>query len=71
MPKDEKGYITLLLVVLIAFGFLLSGALLPLGEQAPSGTTGYSLVNPPKPPPHQTLQLATLAFAPNAGVCDP
>ena len=75
MLKDEKGYITLLLVVLIAFGFLLSGALLPLGQQAPSGTTLYSLVNPPPTvSSHQTLQLGNLAFVSKPIIpttCDP
>jgi hypothetical protein len=70
MQIDEKGYISLLLVVLIAFGFLLSGGLLPLGQQAPSSTAVYTLVNPPKPSPHQTLQLASLTFVLNT-TCNP
>jgi hypothetical protein len=62
MQRNEKGYITLLLVVLIAFGFLLSGGLMSLLDQAPASTGRYVLVEPSPYPSHQTLQLATLSF---------
>jgi hypothetical protein len=74
MEKDEKGYVALLLVVLIAFGFFLSGGLMPLlGNLAPTNATRYVLEDQPVLPSHQTLQLATLMYAviPVTTTCDP
>jgi hypothetical protein len=73
MQRNEKGYITLLLLVLIAFGFLLSGGLMALLDQTPASTSRYVLVEPSPFPPHQTLQLATLnlIFSAPPVACDP
>jgi hypothetical protein len=68
MERNEKGYVTLLLVILIAFGFLLSGGLIPLLDQAPTSKGRYVLVDSPTFPIHQTLQLATLNFLYSAPV---
>jgi hypothetical protein len=73
MGTNEKGYIGLMLAVLIAFGFLLSGGLLPLVQQANTNTNRYTLINPASIPSFPTLQLATLSFAviPVSTTCDP
>jgi hypothetical protein len=73
MDRDEKGYITLLLLVLIAFGFLLSGGLMALLDQAPASTSRYVLVDTTPYPIHKTLQLSTLSFTYSAPatICDP
>jgi hypothetical protein len=60
MDENEKGYVTLLLLILIAFGFLLSGGLMALLQPAPASTGRYVLVNTTPFPTHQTLQLSTL-----------
>ncbi len=69
MDENEKGYVTLLLLILIAFGFLLSGGLMPLLQQPPANATGYSLINPPVSSSSSTLQLQSLNFV--LGACDP
>jgi hypothetical protein len=73
MDENEKGYVTLLLVILIAFGFLLSGGLMPLLQQPPANATGYSLINPPVSSSSSTLQLQSLTLVANAvtAACDP
>ena len=74
MVRDERGYVTLLLLVLIGFGFLLSGGLISRIQPTTSTGTGrYVLADPPALIPHQTLQLGNLNFifsAPPA-LCDP
>jgi hypothetical protein len=62
MDRDKKGYITLLLLILIAFGFLLSGGLMALLDQTPASTDRYVLVDTTPYPIHKTLQLSTLTF---------
>lgn len=60
-----KGYVTLLLLVLIAFGFVLSGGLILSKESSSSSssTDQYVLVDPEETfPSHSTLQLSTLNF---------
>ncbi len=73
MENREKGYVTLLLIILIAFGFLLSGGLMPLLQQAITSTDRYQLVDRPTFTPHNTLQFSTLSFVYNAPpvVCNP
>ncbi len=63
----------MLLVILIAFGFLLSGGLMALLDQIPAGSKRYVLVQPSPFPPHKTLQLSTLMFMYNApaSICNP
>jgi hypothetical protein len=62
MDKNEKGYVTLLIVILIAFGFLLSGGLMSLLDQTPTNANRYIMVDPPTIRSFKTLQLATLNF---------
>ncbi len=62
MEKNETGYVTLLIVILIAFGFLLSGGLMALLDQTPANASHYVLVDPPTIRSFKTLQLATLNF---------
>jgi hypothetical protein len=69
MERSDKGYISLLLAVLIAFGYLLSGGLMPLISQNVPDPTGYALVDPPLLSAAQTLQLQSLTFV--QGACDP
>jgi hypothetical protein len=70
MERKEQGYVTLLIVILIAFGFLLSGGVRPLLQQTTTSTTTgrYVLVDSPLFPTHQTLQLSTLNFLYSAPV---
>lgn len=69
MEKNEKGYVSLLLVVLIAFGYLLSGGVTPLMQRGGATGTGHTLVNPPLLDAQKTLQLQSLTFV--QGACDP
>ena len=57
-------YVTLLLLVLIALGFVLSGGLILSEESPPVGkiTERHILVDKEASPPDQTLQLSTLDF---------
>lgn len=68
MRKNEKGYIyvNLLLVVLIALGFVLSGGFI-LSKRSSSTTKSaelYKLVEKEASSSSQTLQLSTLEFTP-------
>jgi hypothetical protein len=69
MEKSEKGYITLLLLVLIGFGYLMSGGFMPLISHAVTDPTAYALVDPPLLTAQKTLQLQSLTFV--QGACDP
>jgi len=67
MSKNKKGYITLVLLILIAFGFVLSGGLIlsnqfSLNTEGVESTDQYLLVDSQNFPSHPTLQLSTLSF---------
>jgi Mg-chelatase subunit ChlD len=65
MRKNTKGYVAVVILVLIAVGFLLTGGLISVSQFSSSGTDLYKLVDDSLSfPPKSTLQLSSLDFEP-------